>query len=314
MRSGHVVGVGLLLLGLLGGFAAGVSAQAPVAGDSTEPRVIPLWPEGVPGALRDGGEERLVDGRLYNVQVPTLTWYPPGGGMKTRTAVIVCPGGAYARLAMANEAAGLTDRLRRLGVSVFVLEYRLAEYGHPAPLRDVLRAIRLVRERAAELGVDHDRIGVFGASAGGHLAAAAATLHDADEGRTGAPLDIVCARPDFVALLYPVITMRGPFAHADSRRNLLGERPTESLVDRLSLETQVTPDTPPVFLVHTAEDRSVPLEHSLLFVQALRRAGVPVELHLYERGEHGFGTRDGLGPTSSWVDRLSDWMRAHGWL
>jgi acetyl esterase/lipase len=275
------------------------------------PSTIELWPEGVPGAKANGGEERLVDGRVYNVHRPTLTYVPPTG-TPDGTVVILCPGGSYARLAIANEGLGVTERLQPAGVATFILKYRLAEYGHPAPLQDVLRAVRLLRSRAEEFGLQRDRIGVMGASAGGHLAAAAATLFDAPEGRTGAALDTLSARPDFVALLYPVITMTPPLAHADSRRNLLGPTPSPTLVQRLSLETQVTANTPPVFIVHTAEDQSVPLEHSVLFFQALRRAGVPAELHLFERGAHGFGTRADLGPTSGWVDRWLEWMRAHG--
>jgi acetyl esterase/lipase len=135
------------------------------------------------------------------------------------------------------------------------------------------------------------------------VAASAATLFDAPEGRTGPAIDAVSARPDFVALLYPVITMTLPLAHGDSRKNLLGMSPLQELVERLSLEKQVRRDTPPVFLVHTSEDKSVPIEHSVLFFEALRRAGVPAELHLYERGAHGFGTRTDLGSTSGWVDR-----------
>ena len=278
-----------------------------------EPEVIPLWPEGVPGAVPNGGEERIEDGRVYNVQVPVLTRVPPAG-TPTGTAVIVCPGGGFARLAIGNEAEGVADRLRPLGVSTFILKYRLAEYGHPAPLQDVLRAIRVLRSRAHALGIRPDRIGVMGASAGGHVAAAAATLFDAPEGRTGAVLDTVSARPDFVALLYPVITMAPPFVHAGSRRNLLGNSPPAALVDRLSLEKQVGKSTPPVFLVHTAEDRSVPVENSILFYQALRRAGVPAELHLYDRGPHGFGLRQDVGPASGWVARWIEWMKAGGWI
>lgn len=276
-------------------------------------RVIPIWPEGVPGARRTG-ERRVVDGRVYNVQDPTLTFVAPEVGRATGTAVIICPGGGYARLSIVNEAAGVAAGLHALGVATFVLEYRLADYGHPAPLQDILRAVRFVRSKATEFGVRPDRIGVMGASAGGHVAATAATLYDAPEGRTGAALDTTSARPDFVALLYPVITMRDPFAHRDSRTNLLGASPPESLVARMSLETQVTANTPPVFLVHTAEDKTVPLENSVLFYQALRRAGVPAELHLYERGAHGFGMTQGLGPTSQWFQRFAEWMRAHGWL
>lgn len=292
---------------------ASLSAVAPgVAGG--QGRVMALWPEGVPGARPDAGPEGEIDGRVSNVHEPSLTYYPPPAGLATGTAVIVCPGGGYARLAVANEGAGFTAKLNAMGVASFVLKYRLVEYGHPAPLQDVLRAIRLVRARAGEFGVRADRIGIAGASAGGHLAAAAATLFDAPEGRTGHALDATSARPDFVVLLYPVITLRGPHAHAGSRRNLLGDDPPADLVARMSLETQVSRETPPVFLVHTAEDTSVPLENSLLFFEALRRAGVPAELHLYERGPHGFGTRGDLGPTSEWPERLASWLRAHGWL
>jgi acetyl esterase/lipase len=278
------------------------------------PRAIPLWPDGVPGAQTEGGTEREEDGRVYNVQTPTLTYYPAAGWAAVPTAVIVCPGGSYARLAMANEAAGAVRALQPLGASVFVLKYRLSEYGYPAPLQDIVRAVRIVRSRAAEFGVRPDRIGIFGASAGGHLAAAAATLFDAEEARGVAAIDRISARPDFVALLYPVITMQGPFTHADSRRNLLGAAPADALLDRMSIETRVRKDMPPVFLVHTAEDTSVPIENSLRFVEALRHAGVPVEAHFYERGKHGFGMATDLGTTSEWVARWTEWMRAHGWL
>jgi len=308
---------GLVRLGLAAvvaaTFASTPSMQSANPVPETEgPREIALWPEGVPGARSDAGPERELDGRVYNVQRPTLLYYSPLG-RPARTAIIVCPGGAYARLALANEAAGVTGPLRREGVAVFILKYRLVEFGYPAPLQDVLRAVRLVRQNAADFGVDPNRIGVFGASAGGHLAAAAATLYDEPDGRTGQAIDEVSARPDFAALLYPVITLRDPFTHPDSRQNLL-HSDRGALVDLLSLETRVTSRTPPVFLAHTAQDRSVPLENSLAFFQALRKAGVPAELHLYERGEHGFGTQGGLGTTSGWLDRWLDWMRAHNWL
>ncbi len=296
------------------GAAAVLAALLAHAARAEGPNFIPLWPEGVPGALPNGGAERIEDGRVYNVQIPTLTAFPAPAGTAVGTAVIICPGGSYGRLAVVREGNELVKRLNTIGVSAFILKYRLAEYGHPAPLRDVLRAIRLVRSRAQELGVRADRIGVLGSSAGGHLAASAATLFDAPEGRTGTALDAVSGRPDFVALLYPVITMTDPFTHALSRRNLLGEAPPPALIERLSLEKQVTARTPPIFLVHTEEDASVPLENSVLFFEALRRAGVPAEMHIYEKGRHGFGTDAGLGPTSEWPKRLEEWMRAHGWL
>lgn len=277
--------------------------------------VVVLWPEGVPGAKPGGGEERVVKDRISNVHAPTLTFFPaPGGGAGDRPAIIVCPGGAYQVLAFNHEGIEIAKRLNAMGVSAFVLKYRLVEYGHPAPLQDVLRAIRTVRSRAAEFGVAPERIGVLGFSAGGHLAATAATLFDAPEGRTGAAIDAVSGRPDFAVLIYPVITMKGPFAHAGSRRNLLGENPPPQRVDRLSPELQVTTNTPPVFLVHTAEDRGVPLENSLQLFQAIRAAGGSAELHFYEKGPHGFGLGAALGPAAAWPSTLETWMRAHGWI
>ncbi len=172
----------------------------------------------------------------------------------------------------------------------------------------------MVRARASEFGLRPDRIGLYGASAGGHVAASAAALFDSPDGRTGAALDSVSGRPDFVALQYPVITMKPPFAHADSRRNLLGANPSAALVDRLSIETAVSKNTPPMFLVHTSEDTSVPIENSYLLASALRAAGVSVESHFYERGAHGFGVAPGLGATSEWPTRLVEWMTAHGWI
>lgn len=281
---------------------------------SSETKVVELWPEGVPGLRADASPEKVNDGRVGNVHQPTLTWYPAPAGLACDTAVIICPGGGYGWLSMENEGSTPAHWLNSLGVSAFVLKYRLAEYGHPAPLQDVLRAVRLVRARAAEWGVKPNRIGVLGFSAGGHLAACAGTLYDAPEGRTGAALDAVSARPDFLVLLYPVITMKDPYVHAGSRRNLLGPQPTPEQIDHLSAEEQVTNDTPPAFLVATTADKSVPVENSIEFYEALHRAGVPAELHLYERGPHGFGLKPGYGATSEWPRLCEQWLRLHGWL
>jgi acetyl esterase/lipase len=280
-----------------------------------DPRaVIPLWPEGVPNAKPDGGVEKNENDRISNVQVPTLTYFPAPKDTATGAAVIVCPGGGYMRLAVVKEGDDYARFLNRLGVSAFVLKYRLVEYGQPAPLQDILRAVRLVRSRAREFDLREDRIGVMGSSAGGHLSSSAATLFDAPEGRTGAPLDAVSGRPSFAVLVYPVITMKEPFAHLGSRKALLGENPPQELIDRFSAELQVTKETPPVFLVHTGEDITVPIENSLMFFEALRRFKVDSEMHLYEKGPHGFGLRPDLGPTSEWPKRLEEWMRSHGWL
>jgi xylan 1,4-beta-xylosidase len=289
------------------------SVLAPAAFLAKPPKVIALWPEGVPGRKPDAGPERMVDGRVSNVHDPSLTVRLPAPGTANGTAMILCAGGSYTRLAIANEVDGIAPILTANGVTVFVLKYRLGDYGHPAPLRDVLRAVRLLRSRASEFGIRPDRIGVFGASAGGHLAASAATMFEDADGRTGAPLDAVSGRPDFVALLYPVITMKGANAHADSRKNLVGASGA-ALDDKLSIESRVTKQTPPMFVVHTSEDRSVPMENSLMLVRALRAAGVSVESHFYERGAHGFGVTPGLGATSEWPERLVEWMSAHGWM
>ncbi len=271
-------------------------------------QVITLWPEGVPRRRADAGREQVIAGRVTNVHDPSLTYYAPAPGTATGTAIIACAGGSYARLAMDNEVAGAVDLLTRRGIAVFALKYRLSEYGHPAPLQDVLRALRLVRSRAAEFGVRPDRIGLFGASAGGHLAASAAAFFDAPDGRTGAPIDVVPARPDFVALLYPVVTMKAPHAHADSRRNLLGDTVAAPMIDRYSIEGQIRPDMPPFFVVHTSEDRSVPIENSRLLEAALKAQHVPVEAHYYARGAHGFGFAPDLGATSEWPAELAAWL------
>jgi acetyl esterase/lipase len=293
--------------------AASASASAPAA-PRPAPRVVELWPEGVPGLLADAAPERIEDERVYNVSVATLTVFPAPAPDERRAAVIVCPGGGYVRLAVAKEGSEVTRFLNSLGVSAFVLKYRVAPYRHPAPLRDVLRAVRWVRSHADELGVDAGRIGVFGSSAGGHLAASAGTLFDSSEGKTGAPLDSVAARPDFIALLYPVITMKEPHAHAGSRKALLGPDPAPSAIEAASLELHVRRETPPTFIVHTAEDKSVPVENSLAFYQALRAAAIPAEMHLYEKGPHGFGLRKDLGPASEWPARFAEWLRAQGFL
>jgi acetyl esterase/lipase len=289
-------------------------ALALLAAVQQPPPVIQIWPEGVPGAKPGGGEEKVDNNRISNVHVPTLTHYPAPRDRATGAAIVICPGGGYQILAFAHEGVDVARRLNEMGVSAFILKYRLREYGHPAPLQDVLRAIRTVRSRAAEFRVAPDRIGVLGFSAGGHLAATAATLYDAPEGRTGAALDTVKARPDFAVLVYPVISMSGAPAHTGSRRNLLGENPSPAQLERLSPDRQVTKDTPPAFLVHTAEDKGVPLENSLQFYQAIRAAGGSAELHFYEKGPHGFGLGQALGPASDWPARLETWMRAHGWL
>jgi acetyl esterase/lipase len=277
------------------------------------PDVVQLWPEGVPGA-KAIGPERVAEGRIGNVSEPTLTVFGPAVDKPNGTAVIICPGGGYSRLSTEREGVQYATWLSTLGVTSFVLKYRMAEFGHPAPMQDVLRAVRTVRARAAEFGINPARIGVMGSSAGGHLAATAGTLFDHPLGRTGAPMDATSARPDFLMLLYPVIAMDGPATHAGSRKALLGASPSAEAVKLMSVEGQVTANTPPTLLIHTQADKTVPVENSILFYQALTRANVPAEMYFFEHGSHGMGMRSGLGTASDWPRRAEEWLRERGLL
>ena len=294
--------------------APAVVLAAHLHAHAADPGIIELWPEGVPDLKTNASEEKIVNGRITNVHHPALLVYEPTSGATNGTAMIYCPGGGYVRIAIGENGGEPTRWLNSAGVTVFVLKYRMVEYGHPAPLRDVLRAVRIVRSRAAEFGVRPDRIGVLGASAGGHLAACASTMWDAPEGRTGAPLDNVSARPDFAVLIYPVITMEDPFVHKGSRTALLGEQPAPDLIERLSAERHVRKDSPPMFLAATMADKTVPVENSLRFYQALRDAGVPAEMHVYSQGSHGNSLDPRYGPTAEWPKRCEEWMRFNGWL
>lgn len=300
---------------LAAGLVLGAAGALPAGAASAGPLVLPLWPEGVPGAKPELGPNRIdEDGRTTNITEPLLTVYPAAVDRATGTAVIICPGGGYVRQSTRREGEQYAHWLSTLGITSFVLTYRQLEFGHPAPLRDVLRAVRLVRSQAARFGLLPDRIGVMGSSAGGHLAASAGTLFDHPLGRTGAQLDAVSARPDFLMLMYPVITMDGAAAHAGSRKALLGAAPSAAEVELMSVERQVTARTPPTLLVHTQADQSVPVENSILFYQALTRAKVPAEMYLYEHGAHGMGMRDGLGTASAWPRRAEAWLRERGLL
>jgi len=262
--------------------------------------VIVLWPGGAPGAL--GNDP---------VDIPTLTPYFPPKDKMTGAAIVICPGGGYAHLAD-HEGRPVAEWLNTLGVTAFVLKYRLGpRYHHPAPMQDAARAIRIVRARAAEWGLDPQRIGILGFSAGGHLASTAGTHFDAGKPDTPDVIERASSKPNLMILIYPVITMRN-MTHAGSKKNLLGDQPSPELVALLSNEEQVTRETPPTFLVHTMNDSAVPVENSLLFVSALRKAGVPFEFHLYERGPHGFGLGGKDPILTTWPDRCADWLRLHG--
>lgn len=266
-----------------------------------------LWPAGAPGAKGNEDGDK-----------PTLTIYLPPKEKATGTAVVICPGGGYGHLAMDHEGHQIARWLNSLGVAGFILKYRHrnsgAGYGHPAPLNDAQRAVSMVRSRAKEWDINPDRVGILGFSAGGHLASTAGTHFHKGRSDAKDPIDRVSCRPDFMVLIYPVVSLIEWCAHSGSRRNLLGNNPDEKLVENLSNERQVTPETPPTFLVHTYEDKGVPAENSVYFYLALRKAKVPAEMHLYQKGPHGFGLGQKHGAVSSWPLRCADWMRGLGLL
>lgn len=261
-----------------------------------------LWPAGAPGGLG-----------VEDVDRPSLTWYPVEASKNSGSAVIVCPGGSYQHLAIDHEGKQVAEWLNQHGINAVLLRYRHApKYRHPAPLLDAQRAIRTVRARAAELKIAPDRIGIWGFSAGGHLASTTGTHFHSGKSDAPDPLDRVSSRPDFMVLAYPVISMTSEFTHATSRWNLLGDGWEPALAERLSTDKLVTAQTPPTFLFHTTEDTGVPPENSILFYLALRRAKVPAEMHIYETGAHGVGLAQADPALSSWPGRLLDWFRTRG--
>jgi acetyl esterase/lipase len=246
---------------------------------------------------------------------PKLTIHLPPADKANGTAVVVCPGGGYGGLAMDHEGKQIAAWLTARGVAAFVLQYRLGpRYRHPAPLQDAQRALRTVRARAQEWGVKPDRIGIWGFSAGGHLASTAGTHFDDGKADAEDPVERAGCRPDFLILAYPVITMDLAVTHRGSRNNLLGPTPDAALVELLSNELQVTPKTPPTFLFHTTADTAVLPENSVRFYLACVKAKVPVELHVYEKGPHGVGLAQRDPVLASWPDRLEAWLKAHGLL
>lgn len=277
---------------------------------------VDLWPAGVAGGPPASSPEEIIttDGwtRVTNIEVPYFTVHRPAAGTANGAAVMIVPGGGYAIVAFEHEGIEVSRWLNARGVTAFVLRYRHGRDRHPAPLRDVLRAIRLVRSRADEWGVRPDRIGVLGFSAGGHLASCAATMFDTPEGRGGDALDAVSARPDFAVLIYPVITLAPPVAHGGSREHLLGPNAPAELVTAMSTQNRVTAATPPLFLLHAADDDVVPVENIRLIDGAARQAGVPVELHIFAAGGHGFGMRPNSGEVAIWPGLVFGWMRQRG--
>jgi acetyl esterase/lipase len=276
---------------------AAVLWLAAVAASAGEPKTELLWPAGAPGAQGDRPQDK-----------PTLIVYLPD--QPRGVGIVVCPGGGYGNLAMDHEGHQIGRWLNEQGIAAFICDYRHRGkgYGHPAPLQDAQRAIRTVRARAAEFKVDPARIGILGFSAGGHLTSTAVTHFDAGDPAAADPIQRVSSRPDFGILCYPVIAFDQPFTHRGSQRNLLGEGAPAELVASLSNEKQVTDQTPPCFLWHTWEDKSVPPENSVVFYQALLAHKIPAELHIYEKGRHGLGLAKDTPGASAWPQACLAWL------
>jgi len=269
-----------------------------------EPYTIPLWEQGAPGAI--GNED---------IDVPTLTVYPPLDPSRSRTAVIVAPGGSYSHLASNHEGRQVANWLNALGVTAFVLKYRLGpRYHHPIELGDAKRAVRLVRSRAGEFRIAPDRVGMMGFSAGGHLASTLGTHFDDGDPKAADPIDRVNCRPDFLILAYAVISFTAPYSHSTSAKNLLGDNPSIELRQELSNELHVTSSTPTSFLFTTDTDTAVPPENSVSFYLALRKAGVPSELHVFGKGPHGVGLRINDPVLGEWPVLLANWLRDRGFV
>src|SRR6185295_14999270 len=269
-----------------------------------KPPMERLWPTGAPGAV--GEEEK---------DKPSITFFAAPADTATGAACIVCPGGGYGALMTSYEGDDVARWLNGIGVHGIVLRYRLGpRYHHPAMMNDVNRAVRLVRSKAADWKIDPERIGVWGFSAGGHLAATAATHFDDGKADAEDPVEKLSSRPNFAIMTYPVISLVAPYTHMGSTKNLLGDKVGDmELRAFLSPEKQVTAKTPPCFLMHSSED-GVPAENSVDFYLALRKAKVPCELHVYEKGPHGYGLGLKDPVLKSWPERLTDWLRVRGML
>jgi len=249
--------------------------------------------------------------------IPSLILYPaPKNGLRSGAAVIVCPGGAYQVLNLQLEGNNVARWFQAHGISAFVLRYRLPVngYGPAVPLLDTQRAIRLVRSHAASMGVDIDKIGMIGFSAGGHLSSLAETHFDAGHPQSPDAVEHFSSRPDFAILVYPLITLRQPVTNMLCRTNLVGPNPDPALIDSLSAETQVRPDTPPTYLVAARDDALVSPENSRIFYAALQAHKVDSVLNILAGGGHGFGySDDQSGPAAGWLDGVAAWMKAHHW-
>lgn len=286
----------------------------------SQPAIQKLWPKGIPGGVASKSyieEEILLNGlpsRYNRVTDPTLTIFLPPSEKATGTAVLICPGGGYGTLAFDHEGYQIAEWLNENGIAGIILKYRLPSDQimtdkTTGPLQDAQESMRVIRRHATEWKIDPKKVGVIGFSAGGHLASTLST-HYSEKVYSS---DTTSARPDFSLLIYPVITFDSTFTHMGSRNNLIGRKPSPELISHFSNEKRIDSNTPPAFLVHSADDKTVPVKNSIEYYINLVKYNIPSELHVFEKGGHGYGMSAGKGTQSAWPVLCVDWLRAHGY-
>ena len=274
-------------------------------------KVLKVWPQGAPTDNGMTKPEEVFNGvHVRNVSEAVMYIYLPPKEKSTGAAVVICPGGGYSFEAMDYEGYAIAEWLNTKGIAGIVLKYRLP-YGHPdVPSSDAKQAIRIVRKNAKEWGINPEKVGIAGFSAGGHLASTVGTHFDYGNKSSSNIVDNFSSRPDFMLLLYPVISLKEEFGHMGSRQNLIGEGNNWKLVKEYSNELQVTPQTPPTFIVVTDDDEIVPTRNSVEFYLSLKKNNVPAELHVFSEGHHGFFLKKDYLPVRQWPNLFIDWMKA----
>ncbi|MDD4226578.1 MAG: alpha/beta hydrolase [Mariniphaga sp.] len=272
-------------------------------------KVMKVWPEGAPNHNgMDKPEEKFNGEHVRNVSEAEMYIYLPEKENNTGAALVICPGGGYWIEAMDHEGYELAKWLRKKGVAGIVLKYRLPYGHHEIPSDDVRQALRIVRKNAVDWGIDPGKIGLAGSSAGGHLASTVGTRFDYGDATSNDPLKKVSCRPDYLLLLYPVITFQEEYGHMGSRKNLIGEGNDWELVKKYSNELHVTAETPPTFLILTDDDKTVPPRNSVEFYLALKENNVPAEMHIFREGAHGFGMNKKNMPVDQWPELFYNWL------
>jgi acetyl esterase/lipase len=288
---------------------------------NAQDKILKIWPDGVPGSIENKNyiEEIIKKAddieRTSKVSVPTISVFLSPKEKATGTAVVICPGGGYSILATEHEGRDIATWLNNLGIAGIVVKYRLPsdeimKDKTIGPLQDVQEVFRIVRRNSKEWGIAENKIGVIGFSAGGHLASTIST-HFKEKVYAS---DSTSCRPDFSILIYPVISMSSELTHMGSRENLLGKNPDQKLVDYFSNDLQVDENTPPAFIVHSADDNAVPVQNSINYFLALKKINIPEELHIYEKGGHGYGLGRNLGTETNWPEACKNWLKARGYL